>query len=254
MLKIIINNRNSNKITKYMNHCATHILPPNALKFDDPEILTEEEMDMVLNYFRQNNYNLKYGDLIEIKKVSGYRNVGILIFDGTKIIDLDYEEDDYGSLPKQFKILQKNQDGFIPPIFYWHNVNSIFCKNDENMWTGIDHNGFVWFDHQMYLDEILKNIKCDNEYTPNKYTCYTYFYSKEINETVHIVLDEVELDMKKKENIEIVKEYFFNMLNTSDQVLFSNISWSDDFPEKNVLYTICTLVEDKHQIEKKLVA
>lgn len=48
--------------------------------------------------------NLAKGDLIFFCG-DGYKNDGIAIYDGEKIIQLDYEYDDYGCLPKYFTVI-----------------------------------------------------------------------------------------------------------------------------------------------------
>eukprot|EP01033_Poteriospumella_lacustris_P003423 gene3423-2532_t len=44
------------------------------------------------------------GDLLENVASAGYRSTGIRVFDGKRIIDLDYDVDDYGQLPPDFVV------------------------------------------------------------------------------------------------------------------------------------------------------
>ena len=50
------------------------------------------------------NCNIKYGDIIHFEQFGDYRNDGKCIFNGEEIIELDYEIDDYGSVPNNFKL------------------------------------------------------------------------------------------------------------------------------------------------------
>ena len=74
--------------------------------------------------------------------MGSYRNDGKYIFDGDKFISLEFEPDDYGNLPKEFKIL----DDYLTfsPI-YWLDV--------------IDHNGIVHFDSGPYMNQLKSNLK-----------------------------------------------------------------------------------------------
>ena len=84
---------------------------------EDPD---EEELLPLLNtknikrQINQSGNQLKRGDLIAPKS-DLYRNDNIFIYDGKKFILLNYEVDDYGSVPAQFKAVSEF------PIDYWVN-------------------------------------------------------------------------------------------------------------------------------------
>ena len=99
---------------------------------------------------------------------SGYRNDGIAIFDGEKIINLDFESDDYGTLPSQFTVLQLTTTGHRYPVNYWHDVF-------QEGWLGLTHNHYVWFDHRPYIDQCTTNVIYDDQLFPGKYAMYTHF-------------------------------------------------------------------------------
>src|SRR5437868_13486937 len=80
-----------------------------------------------LKYLLKNNVQLVKGDLIIFLTEAGYRNDGVMIYDGVKIIDLGDEPDDYGTLPKCFTPIE---DG--APLNYWHNTSSAEKEDYES--------------------------------------------------------------------------------------------------------------------------
>lgn len=100
------------------------------------------------------------GDTVLIEQFSGYRNDGRLIFDGEKIIALEYEPDDYGNVPKQFHVLEA-PDWFTPEHF-----------------SKIEHNQIVWFHFNSEIKEkLLESIKYQSLTNPEtgevKFFCYS---------------------------------------------------------------------------------
>ena len=114
-----------------MSHCTSHNIPSNIT------------LDKALLYLRQKGVTIRRGDLVTFD--GGYRNDGVMVFDGIKIIDLYYEIDDYGSLPPEFRVIE---DG--TPIDYWV---------PSETQPGIDHNTIVWFNHLLVQDQCLTNIE-----------------------------------------------------------------------------------------------
>lgn len=245
--------------------CNIHKIPVGAIEllnkrnvqeFEDDDYLEEEELDAILKYLQENNYDFKYGDLIELLQYSGYRNQGIYIFDGKKIINLEDDPDDYGTLPRIFKVLQKNEYGFIPSICYWHNnFETTYSEDDDtsdiDLSRRIEHNSCVWFDHQKYIDAIKANIKCDNflvsnlkkSYASDK-IIYSSFELDSTGETIYIMLDDVALDLNKSENAEKLKTYFAEVIDTEDTLYFNSCSCYYPFiSDKNILYLICEYKE-----------
>lgn len=69
---------------------------------------------------------IQKGDLISIFGKDTYRNEGIFIYDGEKVIVLDTTFDEYGHLPSYFTV-----EEFGPK--YWHRIFSI------TLWCGFYH-------------------------------------------------------------------------------------------------------------------
>lgn len=169
-----------------MTHCTTHIIPEGTITLKDEVLPSKKELDRTLKYLQSKNIHPQFGDLVMFEEYSGYRNDGITIFDGKKIIDLARDPDDYGTLPKKFRVLQKNENGSRFPLFYWHNLT----ENED--WQGITHNTYVWFDHRPYVDELIKNITYDNKLfmstsNVNNYALYTHLINDD-GTKIYIVL------------------------------------------------------------------
>ena len=104
--------------------------------------------ECLITSYKPNISNLKHGDLIifnESGKYEGrYRNEGVYIWNATDnyIQNLEYEIDDYGHIPSNFKV---GKD-FLPN--HWNNV--------------IDHNDIIHLDNELYENVDLK-------YDNNKY-------------------------------------------------------------------------------------
>jgi hypothetical protein len=142
--------------------CGHHLIPRDSFDFEDNDQLTQDHFDLALIYLQEiKQADLVKGDLIVFEALSGYRNSGLAIYDGSKIIDLDYEIDDYGALPQSFRVIE---DGI--PLDYW-------AKGEVN----IGHNNIVWFNHTLVREECLKNLTyglLDDE-KGKKYAIFTTF-------------------------------------------------------------------------------
>jgi ABC-type sulfate transport system substrate-binding protein len=76
--------------------------------------------------------DLRTGDIISIDPYTGYRNDGLLIYDGTNIVPLYFDIDDYGSVLPQMKVISEF------PIRYWKDI--------------IEHNMIVFFDQFQFRE------------------------------------------------------------------------------------------------------
>lgn len=141
------------------SHCSVHSIP-NTVVWDKEN--REENRTLAFNYLKNNKVDLVKGDIIVYNSFAGYRNEGVEIFDGDHIIPLAYDLDEYGSLPKNFHVIEHNV-----PIKYW------FMNINNSDVIGIDNNNIVWFDHSLVRDECIRNIKY--ELVTSKWTIYTTF-------------------------------------------------------------------------------
>ncbi len=115
--------------------------------YNQGDDIPEEILSKALQFLRGRNADLIYGDLIffETGLNSSYSS-NVAIFDGSKIINITDEYDEYGSIPPQFHVIENGV-----PIDYW-------CKNYNNI-ISLDSNPIVWFDHSSVRNECLQNVK-----------------------------------------------------------------------------------------------
>ncbi len=128
-------------------------IPEELIPDSSENIITEEEGKISLDYLTKEKFDIRRGDLVRLVSRIGSRNSGIAIYNGKEVIDLESEIDDYGYLPKEFKVI----DEF--PIGYFHLNYKESDKGEEYDWYDfITHNTIVWFDHKPYLPEILRGV------------------------------------------------------------------------------------------------
>ena len=128
-------------------------------KYDNEDTSQLDELNEKVLPYVLLNFNIRRGDLIHLESMGDYRNDGKYIFDGDKFISLEFEPDDYGNLPKEFKILD---DYLIFSPNYWLDV--------------IDHNGYVHFDSLPYIDQLKYNLKQLPIKKTNVYENHTFVY------------------------------------------------------------------------------
>lgn len=147
---------------------------------------------------------IRRGDIIELTCVSGYRNDGLFIWDGEKVMDLENDIDDYGNVPQEFKVLDYSNDMKNKNTIIEHNpeilpiLKNLFLDDDNyyipldilklieefsinikvfdpKHWDGmIDHNSIVWFDYTMYLDELIQNLSYEYVALQKGWVFYTF--------------------------------------------------------------------------------
>jgi hypothetical protein len=108
-----------------------YYIPPNEIGIEDirrDETEKEILLEKMTKYINKNDmikHSIKKGDTVTlIKAYERYRNTHVYIYDGEKVIELEYDIDDYGHVPKQFVV---SDSEFSPD--YWVDVidhNKIF--------------------------------------------------------------------------------------------------------------------------------
>jgi len=210
-------------------HCQTHYLSNNRILLDDEiddKLIIKNKLAQGLLYLRNILADLKWGDLIVFRELSGYRNSGVFIFNGTDIVPLNYTIDDYGSLPKEFHVIQ---DGV--PIMYWK-------PQEAKKVIGIEHNSFVWFDHKLVRDQCIKNIKYGMLYSyHSQYDIYTTFEYKTQGE-YRIIFDyEQDDEDEEKDKKDVVGKYMkilVDIFNKDDKIIFQYISENYDSDDRTL--------------------
>lgn len=205
--------------TNITSHCNVFYIENFELK--DKICPSEEELDRALNFIDKNK--IKYGDLVLFSNHVGYRNEGVTIYDGEKIVDLYAQLDDYGSLPPNFKVLQQNKYGVEIDLYHWHNVL-------DKKAVSIDHNYIVWFDQIDYYDQIEKNLTFDKNLFDGFYALYSFFNDYK-NRKIYIVYS-----FQYKEEDEGDSEYDSEYNISKEKLEFYKKEFLSLMKEKNVIY------------------
>ena len=88
--------------------------------------------------------NLKRGDTVVLTNEAGYRNNGVNMWNGEKVVNLYTSIDDYGSVPPEFEIGYDNDFD----AYSWQDL--------------IDHNSIVWFSAEIRSTMIFgEDLKCE---------------------------------------------------------------------------------------------
>jgi hypothetical protein len=198
-------------------HCHNHDVKKFVDSLDNDIVFYPNKMlSLILDHLYQINVDLVRGDLIFIDGIKTYRNNGIYIFDGCQIVFLDYTIDDYGSLPKEFKVINNGV-----PIDYW------ISKKENGLKTmrGIEHNRIMWFDPSSVRQQLINNVKVEEigEYGSriDLEISTTFIYNKKL---YTILYDSKNPDAFK----------FINILKTKDLLMFNNDE-NEEYYKNNIL-------------------
>ena len=225
-------------------HCMAHHIPASIVmsKFEE-DLLTDQNFQIAIKYLDNINADVVKGDLIIFDAEAGYRNVGKVIYDGQKIINLNCDIDEYGSLPMEFHVIENDI-----PIKYWEDNYKERFKSLHVI--GIDHNTIVWFNHRLVRDECLANIKY-GLIKNDKYGIYTTFIYdgkeyKIIRDYTDDIYHDEYVDMKTFEiGSEIVKqeyiEEFRKLLLSNKDIVFQYGNYSSicDYSRHCLFYLFC---------------
>lgn len=117
------------------------------------------QLDDGLLQLREKRVDLRRGDMVRYLEKDHYRNEGDVIFDGEKLVQLFDHPDDYGTLPREFRVIREEDGGF--PIRYWEGL--------------IAHNSWVWLTRGDLLDQMIDNIRYDRGIYGVQACLYTWF-------------------------------------------------------------------------------
>lgn len=219
---------------------------PYNVRSDSHPLLCNQ-MTLLIERAKKTNpkFKIRRGDIIFLEGETGYRNDGKFIYDGRKVRDLgaDSDIDEYGYIPKDFEVLNPNDDYRIPT--YWELL--------------IDHNRIIWFNTSPNVEEMKRNLQYVM-FSPQNHVIYTWCtllmpnttvssddtkqskQSKQSKQTllIEISLDNVDLDTKLNTDGELedyfvndVVEKFFQTCEEDGVVQFDYASVPDDsFEEK----------------------
>lgn len=144
-----------------------------AFPQEDSSSPSVEELEVATKMVRESKEceGIKWGDLVINDTVAGYRNDGVMIFDGERVRDLANYPDDYGNVPEEFKVLQPHPlTKELIPTQYWTDHKS---PDDRQL---ISHDYLVWFDHTPFKNELVENVRFDKEFPySDREVLYTSF-------------------------------------------------------------------------------
>ena len=179
-VKIFGNNFNKDKSTVLLVLFSEE----NDLELNEIDMLLERKYPDFKKYLRR-------GDIIENIPESGYRSNGVYMFDGEKVIGLNYDFDDYGSPSKEFLVFKE----FSPD--YWNyelNVNNIYHPNNKSKFYWHRSPAYVVVDKNILRPLVEKGVTKDVE--ENRYYYLNYvtleFQNKKYKVTIPDRFNELE--------------------------------------------------------------
>ena len=150
---------------------------------DALEIMAEKMTKFIGKNIIINGQLLKRGDVLHLSWGNNYRNDDKFLWDGEKVVLLDYENDDYGSVPKEFSFPE------FPPEYFSDSIshNNIVRLSDEK------------------VNEVLKNfnIETQTSFVTDRYNqylvkIYTDISNVNIKFNKIIMLDYLDYDTEDK--------------------------------------------------------
>lgn len=189
----------------------------NGFVFDLYQDNIEFYNKKMLKILRKKNINLNRGDFVRITEGT-YRNDGLFIFDGTNLLDLESDIDEYGSVPEQFKSLKEF------PLGYHHGS------------TGITHNSIIWLCYPEILDECIENVRYDHlpkiMGEEQKYVFTTFDYEEN---TYTIIWDYPDYAHGEAEDI-LINQFKEYLDKETYLELYPRECGTIDDPPKNILF------------------
>ena len=216
-LRELLNLRRSAAYPRSSRHCNMHYMSGAIINLKNKFIVSDSRLFLTMEYFDSLNIDVVKGDLVK------FDSDGIIcIFNGQKIIHLDYADNEYGALPREFHVIENDV-----PIRYWHN----YCLN------------LVWFNHNLVKDQCLANIKY-GLIGIDKYAIFTTFiYNMKIYKIFYIYMDDaVNINLytyeflDERERDKYMEEFKVD-LSSDRELIFGHFDENyDEHDEDNILY------------------
>lgn len=210
------------------NHCVSHYIPQNIVNSDIEE--GEENKDIALKYLRSIGADLIKGDLVIFDAIEGYRNEGVTIFDGENIVELDFELDEYGALPNNFRVIEANV-----PVTYWSHSDEL---------RGIQHNNIVWFNPSLVKEQVISNVQY-GMVSDGRYGIYTTFMYNNIPYRIfydygnHVSAEWLNTDTFEINDNNVISRIinkFIEILNSENELPFESEDIGAGYSEENSIY------------------
>lgn len=204
--------------TRTPGYAMTHRVEGPTLDPFDPEKESENEkqMEIMLGKLKKSKADLKWGDFVCNNDPEPYRNDGLMMFNGKKLVQLDFQDcfDEYGHLPAEFEVLRlhpETKELILPD--YWH---GIFAKNRPDGSRFIGHNDLVNFDQTKHADEIIENMQI---WIDSKGECSIWSRFTVHGKEIDITIDTSDLTIEKSQKAKAV-ENFTRIIKTKKGMMF----------------------------------
>src|SRR5579862_1022968 len=166
----------------------------------------KDREEFALKIIQKRQTKLIKGDLIiYLENDRGYRNDFIDIYDGTQIIKLYDEIDDYGSCIPSLKTLENEV-----PIGYWldyceKKYTESYSEDEkkiiDDIHGGIEHNSIMWINLNPYIKQCLNNLTYEIiNYCDTKMVSF-YMWFQIQDEKYYIILNGCEITAKKRKSV-----------------------------------------------------
>lgn len=232
LLEKAIDEQELNKDIFYSKEFEYHDIIFDGDEGDDDDII-EEKIDLINEKLKDfiKIQNMKIGDTVRITQFGDYRNNGVLLYNGQKLVNLNYDVDDYGSIPEleEFNIINY-------PISEYFKIT-------------ISHNNFVIMKAKKYQLKLLETYYPSKEkllelkeYREDSYILglEIYKYNLSIEKNIWIIYS-----ADKNLNFENLKYFDVSNQNLVEGDIFPN---SDQITENekgtNILYDTIKKDED----------
>lgn len=201
-----------------MNSKIVHLYSRRLKKFDDydtdDENTFQDMADAITTYEINPNFiyqnNLKRGDVIHLDWIPEIRNNGKFLWDGEKVVTLDYSLNHYGTVPSEFAFPEFRPDYFFESIF----DNNIVRLTPEKIQEAIEN----------------FNLETQTSYITDRYNKYEIILDYPVNyikfKRIFIIQDYLQYSVKKGHfilNIDIDISY----LNETQDILTFPPEWKE---------------------------
>lgn len=239
---------------------------------DDADFCESVEKELSTQYAYP---DLQRGDLIFIRSHVGTRNEGKMVYDGRRVIPLEYIMDDYGNIPASFQAVVEFPPSYwtgflthspiVPFSFSQHIPDPRMeeIRGYNRQWAfpmiGINCEVFAIFSHphdQITKEEFLAKLQTTNYYESYESANYTFTLPPDVRADNVLVLPKIETPKKKASSDDPEKDDLESIWVDSDfkeknkeNNNYTRIAWgrSGMLPRTTSMETLCSRSLDREQ-------
>ena len=196
-------------------------------KFEQDEILKVVNSNIkAINEYIYDLYKveLEYSDMVHVGK-SATRDEGIFIYNGNEFEMLELREgDDYGYIPKKFKLFEAPHFLTLPKVFkYIYIGGNVYVNshmsngNDEELQSNMGpwQYSMVW-DNQQYRDDIVNAVKVVDDVPYSTVNIETDRGSKKVLVVLDVSILENDMEVEDFKSLDRL-EKFKELIGTSER-------------------------------------